>query len=426
MLARLPTLSAPPPSTARGLLRSGLLDALATPHGAGRYLELLRPGSSPGEPRAEIVDVCRQGVGSVTLALRPDWDWRGFRAGQHVRLTVEIDGVRETRFYSPACGERADGEIELTVRAHPAGRVSRYLNEHARPGMVVGCSAAEGEFVLSRKRPQRLLLISGGSGITPVMSILRTLHEEGHPGHVTFLHYARTVRHVPYRDELERIAGGAPNVRVKLVGTREGGTRKGGGRAGDARASGRGAGDHHPEGARAGSAGEHGKRKGGVGAGQARQTHPPNDRHITGRLLRRLAPDYEAAHTYVCGPPSLIAAVRALRSEEGIDAPLWVESFQPPVFAPAGDEVTVHPQGSVRFARSGKRAPSDGRCLLEQAERAGLRPAHGCRMGICRMCTARKTAGSVRNLLSGEVSSGASEDIQICVTAPVGDVELAL
>jgi ferredoxin-NADP reductase len=405
MLVGLPPLSTPPRLTARSLLRSGLLDALATPHGVDRYLELLRPAWPPGKSRVEIVDVCHRGIGSVTLALRPDRDWRGFRAGQHVGLTVEIDGVRETRFYSPACSEHADGEIELTVRAHRAGKVSRYLNEHAHPGMVVGCSAAEGELVLARKRPERLLLISGGSGITPVMSILRTLHEEGHSGHVTFLHYARTVRHVPYRDELERIAGGAPNVRVKVVGTREGGIHKGGARVGSAR--------------------EHGMRKGGAGANDARQNDSHN-RHLTGHRLRRLAPDYDGAHTYVCGPPSLIAAVRALRDEAGIDAPLWAESFQPPVFAPSGDEIPAHPEGEVRFARSGKCAPSDGRCLLEQAERAGLRPAHGCRMGICRMCTARKTAGSVRNILSGEVSSGAGEDIQICVTAPVGDVEIAL
>ena len=401
MLAWLPTLATPLRPSAPRLPRFRLLDALATPHGADRYLDLLHPGSSPGEPRAEIVAARHQGIGSVTLTLRPDGDWRGFRAGQHVRLTVEIDGVRETRFYSPACAERVDGDIEVTVRAHAAGKVSRYLNERARPGMVVGCSAAQGEFVLPRKRPEPLLLISGGSGITPMMSILRTLHDESHPGQVTFLHYARTVRHIPYRDELERIAGGAPNVRVKLVGTREGGA--------------------HKDSARPGSANEHGTRKGGAGANQARQSDPLN-RYLTSRLLRRLAPDYEGAYTYVCGPPSLIAAVRVLRDEEGIDAPLWAESFQPPAFAPAEQAA----EGSVRFVRSSKRAPSDGRCLLEQAEQAGLRPAHGCRMGICRMCTTRKTAGSVRNLLSGEISGGASEDIQICVTAPVGDVELAL
>jgi stearoyl-CoA 9-desaturase NADPH oxidoreductase len=367
--------SALPRPPALRLLRSGLLEALATPHGAERYVELVRPAWSPRDPRAEIVEVRRQSAGSVMLTLRPNARWHGFRAGQHVRLTVEIAGVRETRCYSPACGEQADGQIELTVKAHPHGKVSRYLNEHARPGMLVGCSEPEGEFVLPRQRPERLLLISGGSGITPVMSLLRTLRDEGHPGHVTFLHYARSTRHIPYRKELERIASSTPNVRLALVGTREAGALKG---------------------------------------------------HLSRRQMRRLAPDYARAHTYVCGPPGLIAAARALWVKDGIEQPFWVESFRPPSFAIGGDGIPAHPEGSVYFARSRKRAASDGRCLLEQAERAGLRPPFGCRMGICRMCTARKTAGSVRNVLSGEISSGADEDIQICVSVPVGDVELTV
>jgi ferredoxin-NADP reductase len=363
---------APLGSAARGLLQSRLLGALATPHGTERYAELALPGFSQRDSRTEIVEVRHETAGSVTLRLRaPEAWWQDFRAGQHVRLTVEIGGVRETRCYSPTCGERGGGEIELTVKAHPGGRVSRYLNESARPGMRVWCSRPEGEFILARKRPERLLLISGGSGITPVMSLLRTLRDEGHPSQVTFLHYARTRRHIPYRDELERIADGTPNVRLALVGTRE---------------------------------------------DRARRT-------CFGRgELIRMAPDYHRAHTYVCGPPSLIAAVRRLWVEDGVDQPLWFESFKPLSFAGSQEGVA----GSVRFTRSGKRVASDGRCLLDQAEQAGLHPPFGCRMGICRMCTVRKTAGSVRNVLSGEISGRADEDIQICISAPVGDVELSV
>jgi stearoyl-CoA 9-desaturase NADPH oxidoreductase len=355
---------------AQRLLRSRLLEALAAPHGVDRYLELIRPLWSLRDLWAEVTGVRREGFGSVTLTLRPNERWPGFRAGQFIQLTVEIAGVRETRCYSLACGEQSDREIEITVKAHPDGKVSRYLNDHARPGMLVGLSKAEGEFVLSRQRPDRLLLISGGSGITPVMSLLRTLRDEGHPSRVTFLHYARARSHIPYRHELEQIAS-APNVRLALVCTREAGILSG---------------------------------------------------HFSGRQLRHLAPDYSRAYTYVCGPPSLVAAVRALWAEDGIDQPLWVESFQPPSFATSDEKV----DGSVYFARSGKRATNEGRCLLEQAELAGLCPPFGCRMGICRMCTTRKTAGSVRNVLSGEVSSGADEDIQLCVSVPVGDVELTV
>jgi ferredoxin-NADP reductase len=367
---------APLRSPVRRLLRSGpaVLEALTAPHGVAGYLELVHSTWPPRDQLAELVAVRRRSGRSVTLTLRPPERWSGFRAGQFVRLSVEIAGVRETRCYSPACGEQAGGEIELTVKAHPAGRVSRYLNEHARPGMVLGCSAAEGGFVLPRARPDRLLLISSGSGVTPVMSMLRTLCAEGHSGAVTFLHYARTREHVVYRAELAAIAERHRNVRVALAYTRA-----------------------------------------------------PRDGHLAGHIsrehLRRVAPEHRRAHTYVCGAPGLLAWARAAWAEDGAERQLYLESFLPPSFVVTGEGGT---ESSVRFARSGERIRGDGRSLLEQAERAGLRPDFGCRMGICRICTCRKTTGRVRNLLTGEISNAAEEDVQICVSAPVGDVELAL
>ena len=82
--------------------------------------------------------------------------------------------------------------------------------------------------------------------------------------------------------------------------------------------------------------------------------------------------------------------------------------------------------GRVTFADSGVEVVDDGRPLLEQAEAAGLTPESGCRMGICHSCTRRKTSGAVRNLITGAVSSADEEDVQICVSAPVGDVDIAL
>jgi stearoyl-CoA 9-desaturase NADPH oxidoreductase len=82
--------------------------------------------------------------------------------------------------------------------------------------------------------------------------------------------------------------------------------------------------------------------------------------------------------------------------------------------------------GTVRFLRSERTVPIAAGTLLEQAEAAGLTPEFGCRMGICRTCKCRKSAGAVRNLLTGEVSDEEDEDIQLCVSAPVGDVALEL
>jgi stearoyl-CoA 9-desaturase NADPH oxidoreductase len=356
----------------RRLLGSGLLEALAAPHGVDRYLELIRPSWSLRETRAEVIDVRRQTADSVTLTLRPNENWEGFSAGQFVRVTVEIDGVRQTRCYSPACSEHIPDRFEITVKAHPEGQVSGFLNRAAHPGMVVGLSAADGDFVLPPHRPGRLLLISGGSGITPVMSMLRTLCDEGHAGTVTFMHYAPTREDVIYRSELGEIARCHANVRLVHAYTREGG---------------------------------------GTLSGHLRRDH-----------LGAIGPDTTRAETYVCGPPGLIESARRIWAEDGIEELLHIESFLPPPLAIASDRA----EGSVSFAQAGERIANSGRSLLEQAEQAGLSPKFGCRMGICHTCTCRKTAGSVRNLVSGEVSSADDEDIQICVSVPVGDVELDL
>ena len=356
----------------RRLLGSGLLEALAAPHGVDRYLEQIRPSWSLSEARAKVIDVRRQTADSVTLTLRPNENWNGFKTGQFVRLTVEIDGVRQTRCYSPACSEHTRDQLEITAKAHPEGQVSGFLNRAAHPGMVVRLSAADGDFVLPPARPGRLLLISGGSGITPVMSMLRTLCDEGHAGDVTFMHYAPTRDDVIYRGELGRIAARHPNVRLVHAYTREAGGNLSG--------------------------------------------------HLCREHLGAIAPDSGRAETYVCGPPGLIESARRIWAEDGNEELLHVESFLPPSPAIASDRA----EGSVSFSQAGERVANNGRSLLEQAEQAGLRPQFGCRVGICHTCTCRKTTGTVRNLASGEVSSTDEEDIQICVSVPIGDVELDL
>jgi ferredoxin-NADP reductase len=326
----------------RRVLDSRLVDLLTGPHGVDRYTELVKPTWTLGEARAEVLAVDRLTPRSVTLTLRPNRTFAGFQAGQHVNLRLEIDGRRVTRCYSPASSEHcADGLLELTVGHHDGGLVSGFLREHARPGMVVGLDGVGGDFVLPAERPERIVLISGGSGITPVLSMLRTLCDEGHDGEVVFVHYARSAAQAGYRAELER------------------------------------------------------------------------------RLTGRFGPahvDTAAAAVFVCGPPALVGAVREHCPEARS------ESFVAPVSV-----IPANPSGArVGFAASGVEAVDDGRSLLEQAEAAGLRPEHGCRMGICHSCTCRKTSGTVRNLITGAVSTAEEEDVQICVSVPVGDVEIAI
>jgi stearoyl-CoA 9-desaturase NADPH oxidoreductase len=352
-----------------------------------RYVELVRPLLVAGEARAQVTAVRHQTPRSVTLTLRPNGNWRGIKAGQFVSLSVDIDGVRETRPYSPAGSEHApDGTLELTVSTHPEGSVSRHLRHRARVGMIVGLSAAQGEFVLPDARPERVLLISGGSGITPVMAMLRTLCDEGtaDAGEVGFLNYARSPELALYSRELQQLAERHGGLRVARGFTR-GGARI---RAADSGA----AGHEAPL------------------SGRFRREH-----------LHAVASAHADAATYVCGPPALIDAVRSVWEQDGLPEPA-VETFTPAVLS--FDRGAA--EGTVSFTASSREVTNSGLPLLEQAEDAGLSPEHGCRMGICNSCSCRKTGGTVRNVLTGALSSPNEEQVRICVSVPVGDVTLEL
>jgi stearoyl-CoA 9-desaturase NADPH oxidoreductase len=135
--------------------------------------------------------------------------------------------VTRTRTYSvSSSAHRDDGRFTVTVKRKDGGLVSGHLHDAGPVGAVLACSAATGEVVLPDRRPERLLLISAGSGITPVASMLRTLADEGHTGAVTFLHYARSRADVPFLADLEAIAAGcrAPALHVVTTGEASGGT----------------------------------------------------------------------------------------------------------------------------------------------------------------------------------------------------------
>jgi ferredoxin-NADP reductase len=350
----------------------GVIEALATPHGVDRYLELVHPMLTVRELRAVVTDVQRSTADSVTLTLRPTRQWRGFQAGQFVQVAVDIDGVRQTRCYSPSCSQyRDDGRIEITVKAHPRGVVSQYLHANARPGLVLGLSQADGTFTLPAQRPDRTVLISGGSGITPVLSMLRTLVDEGHDGETVFLHYAFTEADVAQLAELRKLTARHRSVRLVLAYTKQ--------------ADG---GDLH---------------------GRFDETH-----------LAEVAPWYAEGETYLCGPPGLTATIREHYADKGIEDALHTEEFTPPVVAPTDDDAG----GTVSFG--GLVVENSGGTLLEQAEAAGLTPDYGCRMGICFTCTTVKTSGCTRNVLTGDLHTDPDTEVQLCISAPVGDVIIDL
>jgi ferredoxin-NADP reductase len=194
--------------------------------------------------------------------------------------------------------------------------------------------------------------------------MLRTLVDEGHDGEIAFVHYARTAADWLYAEEVRELAARHRNVSVECVATREGGAR------------------------------------------------------FSRGAIERLLGSLTGAHVAVCGPPSLVDAVRGTWPEP---EHVLSESFTAPVF-----QATTAASGTLSFLRSGRSVPIAGGTLLEQAEAAGLSPEFGCRMGICHTCTCRKAAGAVRDVRTGEVSDEEDEDVQLCVSVPAGDVALEI
>jgi ferredoxin-NADP reductase len=357
------------------LLRTRLVAGLTSPRNIDDYLEVVDSAWSVHGVRARVVARRDEAGDAVSLFLRPNELWRGFRAGQFVQLSVSNAGIRVTRCFSLSSAPEDDGPVRITIRIAPQGAISHWVRNEARVGSVVSLSQAMGRFVLPDPVPPRLLFISGGSGITPVLSMIRHLVATDYPGRIAWLHYAR--REVILGSEQASLAADCKRLQVKT---------------------------HFTD---------------GPGSTRAR---------FSREQLESFVPRWAESTSFLCGPPSLTEAVATLWTAAGVQDRLRTEHFTLP---PMGSYLAIDPDDPTRhslfFARS--RRTIEGRAgafLLEQAEGAGLNPSYGCRKGICHTCTCRKLSGTVLNAHTGAVSREPNEDIQLCVSAPRSDVSLDL
>src|SRR5262245_43850385 len=166
--------------------------------------------------RARVVQVIDETHDVKTYVLRPNRRWRGHRAGQYTTVAVEIDGVRERRCYSISSPSSPRGAaFAITVKRVPGGQASAWMHEAVRPGAVPALAAAAGSFVLpDAEVPPRLLLLSGGSGVTPMMALVAELAATRRLDDVVFVHHARSAADLPFRTALQSIAAAHPGLRL--------------------------------------------------------------------------------------------------------------------------------------------------------------------------------------------------------------------
>jgi ferredoxin-NADP reductase len=362
----------PLPAWARRLADSPWLRPFNDVAAIDELLETIDPQWSLRRIKARVVRIVEETHDTRSLVLQPNWRWPGFRAGQHAVVEVVIDGVRHRRCYSlssPPGGRR----IAITVKRQPEGKVSSWLHSRIRVGDVLTLSAPGGGFVLPDPVPRKLLMISGGSGITPLMSMLRDLHARDYDGSIVFLHVCRSsTEDAIFGHELCQLAARWKSLQLQYH---------------DSRARGR----------------------------------------FDAEALQRCVPDLAERHTLLCGPAGLMAMVQALWQDEAIAQPLQSERFSlVPALLPASPPSEATANAEVTCITSGRRFQAGPGPLLQEAEAAGLAPKHGCRMGICHSCQCRKVSGTVQNLLTGAISAEPDEPIQLCISAARSDLTLAL
>jgi ferredoxin-NADP reductase len=335
------------------------------------YLKLANPLWSARELRGRVLEVRRETEDSATLVIKPGWGFSfDYEPGQYVGIGVLMDGRWRWRSYSltstpvtSAARGRSAKTITITVKAMPEGFLSSHLVGGLSPGTVVRLAAPQGNFVMPDPAPASVLFLTAGSGITPVMSMLRTLERHEQIGDVVHVHSAPTASDVMFGVELAHLAEAHDGYRLRLRATR-----------------------------------------------------------TDGRLdLSRLddeVPDWRDRQTWACGPEGMLNAAEKAWSAAGIAERLHLERF-------AQSRAAVHGQGgTVEFARSGKTVAVDAATpLMDAGESVGVQMPFGCRMGICQSCVVALVDGHVRDLRNGAEHEPGSR-IQTCISAASGDCVL--
>ena len=342
-----------------------LAHRITTPLLPDDYTRLANPLWSARELRGRILEVRRETSDSATLVIKPGWGFSfDYQPGQYLGIGLLVDGRWRWRSYSltssPCRGART---VTITVKAMPEGFLSAHLVDGVQAGTIVRLAAPQGNFVLPDPAPPAMLFVTAGSGITPVMSMLRTLVRRDQITDVIHLHSAPTAADVMFGAELEQLAHDHPGYRPRLRATRDQG-------------------------------------------------------RLDLSCLDTEVPDWRDRQTWVCGPEAMLNAAERAWSAAGIADRLHLERFAVSKAAPAGQG------GTVTFAKSGKSTTADAATsLMDAGERLGVQMPFGCRMGICQSCVVSLVEGHVRDLRTG-VDREPGTRVQTCISAASGDCTL--
>ncbi|MDO5031003.1 MAG: ferredoxin reductase [Corynebacterium sp.] len=344
---------------------SRALKHLSTPLLPDDYTHLVNPLWSRRELRGRIERIMPTSPTTAELVIRPGWAVpTDFHAGQFLGIGVQVNGKYLWRSYSLTNPPQPkDGLLTINVRALDDGYVSKHLVSYARPGTVVRLAAPAGDFHLPNPVPARIAFVTAGSGVTPVISMLRDLSRRGIRAEVAHLHSYRGDDEAVFVDELRTLADdpGALTYRLALRNTAE---------------------------------------------------QPRIDAAVVTQTIADFKSLASSKSAYACGPAGLLETL-----EEAFPG-VRTERF---VLA----RTATTAGGTVSFGSRGDVNVDGATTILEASEQIGVNLPHGCRMGICATCVQQLAAGTARDIRNGTTFE-AGERIRTCVCTPVGDAALDL
>lgn len=315
---------------------------------------------------ARVVAIDNETPDIKRFVLQPNGNRQSFQAGQFVSVNVMIDGAYHARCYSLVSAP-ADYTIEIGVKRQPNGKVSHWLHDHLRVGDVIELGDVGGDFILPAIMPAKLLLMAGGSGVTPIYSLLAEALRRQADLDVAVMYYANTDKDLAFAKEMTALAARHPSLQIHFA---------------------------------LASSGEAGR--------------------FSTQQLSTVIADYAERMTYLCGPQGLMGAVSNAWAEQGIGGQLRQELFGP--VAPSAD--VIGNALPITLRRSQQVVLNTQPSILESAEAAGVRPAYGCRIGICKTCSCTKVSGVVRDKVTGAIDDAPNTQIRICVSEPLSAVTL--
>ncbi|MDO4761241.1 MAG: ferredoxin reductase [Corynebacterium sp.] len=341
----------------------GILTRFTTPLLPDDYAVMLNPLWSTRELRGSIDSVRKEGD-VAHLVITPGWGVpTTFEAGQYIGIGVEINGRYTWRSYSLTNAPgTSNGKLSITVRAVEKGKLSNHLVSTIAPGTTVRLAAPAGDFHLTNPLPEKIAFICAGTGITPVISMLRTLNERGQfdNTHVTLIYSVHDRNQLFFGDEILALAERTPNFHPHIQITSDNG-------------------------------------------------------RITPDNIATICPDITERTIYACGPAAMLNDYEHWAKEHNLI--LRTERF-------TLERDSDAQGGDIDFG-NGRHTHADGATtILEAGENAGVQLPFGCRMGICHTCTRTLSKGHALNLVTGEEHEEGAR-IRTCVSVACGNIAIS-